>query len=701
MHDDHDDDVSLNRSGNPEFAEILETRYSRRAVVGGGMGAAAVAMFGGMGLVGCSSDNDGNGGGDGSQIATELGFDSIPRSFDDVIKLPPGYKAQALIPWGTPITGSYPAFDTISASNSAAEQAQQVGMHHDGMTYFPSPLGSNSSEEGLLCVNHEYGDMTYAHPTGQTIVGGVRTAVDEVRKEINIHGISVVHIARKADGRWDVVRSPYNRRITAATPMEIRGPVRGSALVRTKFSPTGLATRGTLNNCANGYTPWGTYLTCEENWAGYFVNTGTRPREHARHGVATSNGRYRWETAAGHATEINGEFERFNATTVAESATQDYRNEPNTFGWVVEIDPFDPNSVPKKRTALGRMGHEGAWVGPRVEGQPLAYYMGDDARGEYVYKFVSEALWNPADENAGGTLLGDKYLDAGTLYVARFTDDGRGEWLPLDISNPLLTDAFADQAELLVNTRTAADLAGATPMDRPEWGAVNPLNGEVYMAMTNNTDRTAEDADAANPRAPNRYGHIVRWREDGDRTDAMGFDWDIFVFGSRSEGLPADSADANLSGLDAMNDFASPDGLWFDRRGVLWVQTDDTGDYTYGSASLGNEALSNNQMLAVIPARMRDIQNTAEPVITAENQAELRRFFVGPKQCEVTGVDITPDGRTMFVNIQHPGERGNFAEPGSNWPHPNGDAMAVPPAGIRPRSATVVVTREDGGVIGL
>ncbi|MEL6759315.1 MAG: alkaline phosphatase PhoX, partial [Myxococcota bacterium] len=382
------------------------------------------------------------------------------------------------------------------------------------------------------------------------------------------------------------------------------------------------------------------------------------------------------------------------------AASDDYRNEPNTYGWIVEVDPYRPGSAPIKRTALGRFRHEGCWPGRAIEGQPLAFYSGDDARGEYIYKFVTAD--NYSRDSSDGSML-----DTGTLYAARFNDDGSGDWLELSMNVPALASEFSSLAEILINTRTAADIVGATPMDRPEWGAVNPANGEVYMTLTNSNDsnRPVDGTDAANPRSydadgdgtndGNRNGHIIRWREAADRADATAFEWDIFLFGSAAGDRPE-----NLSNLDETNAFASPDGLWFDSRttrGVIWIQTDDSSlrDFT------------NNQMLAAIAGQVGDggeIMAGSQQTIVGRDAAanQLRRFLTGPTGCEITGVDVTPDGTTMFINIQHPGGEGN-RELLNNWPAANRDATENPVAvsGLaRPRPATVVITRTDGGVIG-
>lgn len=651
-------DPITNDSTNPSFQDVLEKRIARRSFLKGSL-AAAVSGILGVSLTGCSSDtaeplpplNV-------APAPALLGFTAIAANRADAVTVPVGYRAKSFLAWGTPITGTYPNF-LEDASNSALEQAMQMGMNHDGMHFFPIDVrnGGSSSTEGLLVMNHEYIEPNILHPQGPTLP----RPAEQAAKEIAAHGVSIVHIEKNAQGEWQVVaNSPFNRRITGETPMELTGPVRGHAKVVTKYSPDGSRTRGTLNNCAHGYTPWGTYLTAEENWAGYFMNSDeTQVREHRRYGVGRSNGRYFWETA----TPTADRFSRFNASTLANSASEDYRNEPNTFGWIVEIDPFNPDSVPQKRTALGRFAHEGIVFAKVTEGEPLVAYSGDDARNEYIYKYVSKAPY--FKNTAGGHLLND-----GTLYVARFNADGSGDWLALDINNPEFVAkaavagvVFSDQADVLLNTRLAADVAGATKMDRPEWGAVHPETSEVYFTLTNNTNRSAAQVDAANPRANNATGHIIRWKERANLA-ATQFDWDIFMLAG-DVGTATPGTDLVLT---ADNHLASPDGLWFDDNGLLWIQTDMSGSQQ-ASGPYGN-----NQMLVADP-----------------QSRQIKRFLVGPIDCEVTGVIMTPDQRTMFVNIQHPGDRSTATNFTSNWPMGGSN---------RPRSATVIITKDDGGIIG-
>ncbi|WP_448657665.1 alkaline phosphatase PhoX [Sphingomonas sp. CJ99] len=667
-----------------------------------------------------------------------IGFSAIAKNRNDVVTVPAGYTATVLYRMGDPLAASVPAYRNDGTDTNFAQRA---GDHGDALYYYGlSATGArddNSSTRGLLVMNHENITEQYLHANGPTAPGGVRPE-SEATTEIDLHGVSIVEVTRAASGAWSYVQSsPFNRRITPNTPMAINGPARGSAMLRTAFSPTGVAGRGTINNCANGVTPWGTNLTCEENWAGYFRrptatdNALRSPKEVvglARYGVTSSTGNYGWATVVP-ANAANTIFRKWDARVSGADATQDYRNEPNQYGWVVEIDPYDPASTPRKRTALGRMNHEGAWPGNFVPGVRPAWYQGCDAQNEYVYKFVSATPWAAADAQATDRLaIGDKYLDSGTLYVARFNADGTGEWLPLVFGQGNVTAAnpayaFADQADVLIHARLAADAQGATPMDRPEWTAVNPVTGEMYLTLTNNANRRVPGdtlsgsqrlVDAANPRvyvdAPstargNRNGHILRLREQGDTTEATRFVWDIYAFGAGSD---LDGTNVNLSGLTADNDFSSPDGLWFGRptnasgqvTPLLWLQTDD-GAFT---------DVTNNQMLVGMPGRVGDggtrtVTNTAangttSTVVTrigANPGTQLRRFLVGPVGCEITGVDSTPDGRTLFVNIQHPGEGGSVANITSNWPA----SQTGPAAGSRPRSATVVITKNDGGVVGL
>ena len=527
-------------------------------------------------------------------------------------------------------------------------------------------------------------------------------------------------IELKKDSKTQLVginkSSVFNRRVTAASRIEFTGPVKGSNQVKTKFSPNGDFGLGTINNCGNGYTPWGTYLTTEENFNQYFSRDDIGRDANSivaldRYKIPAASS-YKWHTVK--ATEdsrtndikdlnIQDIYDRWLTKVSGAEAKDDFRNTTNTFGWIVEIDPFNGSHTPVKRTALGRFAHEDCRASRAIAGQPLAFYMGDDSQGEYIYKFVSDALWDAKDVN-GGYTAGDKYMNSGKLYVAKFnfdtaTEKSTGEWVELNINNPLISAyakyKFADQADVLVNTRLAADAVGATKMDRPEWVAVNPKNGEVYVTLTNNSSRgTAHPLDSANPRnyadadkggSPkgNINGHIIRFKETGDVVTASTFTWDIFLFGAEQDSIQ----DVNLSKLGADNDFSSPDGMWFDPRGVLWIQTDD-GSYTDET---------NCMMLAALPGQVGDgqVKTTAglpTPTGAELDNTKLRRFLTGPAGCEITGVTMTPDYKAIFINIQHPG---------NNWPanHPSALNLSKAVLGSRPRSATLVITRVDGGAI--
>ncbi|HRO35619.1 PhoX family phosphatase [Thauera sp.] len=644
------DDFPTNLSANEHFQSVVERAFSRRGFLKSGLGLSAAAFLSGS-LAACTSDDDvpvtqtppaGTPPAPAPAPVAEplLGFEGIATSTADDIAVAAGYTATVFAPWGTPLFSSGPgSIWAGDASETAADQARQVGDNHDGLHFFPLTEGNN--DEGLLVMNHEYTNVRWLFANGQV------DSLDDANKDLNAHGISVIHIRRTA-GRWDIVPdSTYNRRITGSTPMLMTGPAAGDTLLQTTADPTGSIALGTLNNCGNGYTPWGTYLTCEENFNQYFgtLNTlGTsRNAAQVRYGL-DSNGTER-------------KYEQY----VPRFDWQLEPNESNRFGWIVEIDPFDPRSTPKKRTALGRFKHENAAYRIGADGT-VVVYMGDDQANDYVYKFVSDGKYVAGDIRNNANLL-----DSGKLYVAKFNDGtatgdfmGTGEWILLDKAANGALAGFANQAEVLVNTRLAADAVGATKMDRPEWVAVHPSSGEVYVTMTNNSSRTL--IDDANPRANNRYGQIVRWRETGNDPSATTFEWDLFVLA----GNPTVHSDlrAGSSNVTAENMFNSPDGLGFDKEGRLWIQTD--GNYSNSGDFAGQ---GNNQMLCADPA-----------------SKEIRRFFVGPKECEVTGLTFTPDGKTLFINIQHPGEGGN-----SNWP---GGGTA------RPRSATVIITKNDGGVIG-
>ncbi len=719
-----DQELDNNTSDNIHFRDVLDQYVSRRSLITKAA-SGAVALTLASTLTGCNDNNDDSGSNNGGTAPVDpnkkpekLTFTPVAKNLNDIVTVPEGYEANVIYALGDSLNPSFGDWDDNNIPSGPSFQFRS-GDCHDGMHYFGLNTSTNRfddtvSAQGLLVMNHEYINQTFLHPKGPTKVDG-RRPEDEVIRETNAHGVSVVHIKKDpATQKVEVVKnSIFNRRITGSTVMDFAGAAAGSNLLSTRFSPAGRQTRGTHNNCGNGYTPWGTYLTTEENFIGYFARSTTddalrTPEEIIalkRYGLkAGSSSRYGWETAIGQ-VEAQDLYDRWNADVKAAQATQDYRNGPNTFGWMVEIDPFDNRQNPVKRTSLGRFAHEDSAC-RAVAGQPIAFYMGDDSRGEYIYKFVSTAVWDTKDIN-GGYAAGDKYMNSGNLYVAKFNNDGSGQWIELAYGKNGLNESnttypFKSQAEVVTFARLAADSVGATKMDRPEWATVNPINGEIYVTLTNNSNRGKDyPTDAANPRnytdlyagtkeqKGNVNGHIIRFREADDKTTAETFKWDIYLFGAEA----SMASNINLSGLTDNNDFSSPDGMWFDPRGVLWIETDD-GAYT---------DVTNCMMLAALPGQIGDggaaTTSNGQQTITGAKvtDATLRRFLVGPKQCEITGIAMTPDYKAIFINVQHPGEdSASYAKPESNWPATQKDPSNKT---ARPRSATVVITRKDGGVI--
>lgn len=609
---EHDDQPS-NPSSNQPFEEILQSYMHRRTVMAGGVALAATSFFvaSPAGAVAAAADDE-DGDVDAAARGPLIGFEPAPMNSGPIPQVSPDYEYSVAIPWGTPLNKNMdPAYSW--PQTSAAAQERQVGIGHDGMWFFPVGTGQGRNRRGILALNHEFGRNThvFGKPAPETL--------EDVRISQAAHGISLLQIRQNKKGEWEMV--PAGRRsmrITVNTPVDFSGPAAGSPLLET---PAGNPGTGTLNNCSSGHTPWNTYLTCEENFNGYYGATGEweATEEQARYGFTDSGFGYGWE----------------NFDPVFDLSEAEQKNSENRYGWVVEIDPYRQWKKPVKRTALGRFKHEGVALAIGKDNRAVAY-MGDDQRFDYIYKYVS-------NENYRRYIgRGESPLDDGVLYVARFDEDGTGEWLELSMDVPALAERFADQAELLTYTRIAADIVGATPMDRPEWTTVAP-NGDVYCTLTNNSRR--EEPNAANPEAPNLTGHIIRWHDADDHVGTT-FDWDIFILASDTTGGP--------------DDFGSPDGVWADPDGRVFIQTD--GAQTDGA---------NDQMLVADPAT-----------------GELRRLFTGVPGGEVTGIAVTPNRRTMFLNIQHPGngdpERTSFPDYG----------------GAVPRDATIVLRRKDGGVVG-
>ena len=624
------DELHFPRSEESEFDAVVEAAISRRGFLGGALtfGSGAAVMSAGIMNAGSAEAQ-----------SSRFAFTPIAAQTDGTIHVPEGYSWKVLVRWGDALFSDADGYDVTDGNGGPVEGSDRVfGENTDGMESFVF------QGKQLLAINSEYVNPKINLPAANE---GKATNADEVVKLQNLQGVTVVEVEEGAEG-WAVVKdSPFNRRIHHRTEMKIAGPAAGHDLLKTDADPTGTASLGTMNNCGSGKTPWGTYLTCEENFNGYFGTTD----ENAAMDEKVAAGYKRYGVGKSSRYQYDQFDERFD--------TSKNPNEPHRFGWIVEIDPTDPNSTPVKHTGLGRFKHENAEAVVANNGK-VVVYMGDDERGEYMYKYVSNGMYTPGGDTS--TLLDD-----GTLYVARFDANMTGEWVAL---TPESTGM--DEAEIRIFTRMAASAAGGTNMDRPEWIATNPLAVEGYCCLTNNSRRGATNddgsirtnaggeemvANAPNPRDTNRYGQIVRWRPHGDDHASSTFDWDLYVMA----GNPTVHGDA-YAGSPNVNEgnlFNSPDGMAIDTTGVVWIQTDGNDDNEGDFAGNGN-----NQMLA------------GDPVT-----GEIVRFMTGPNGCEVTGLCWSADLRTMFVGIQHPG---------SNWP--DGGAPA--------RSSVIAIKRDDNGLVG-
>jgi secreted PhoX family phosphatase len=601
-----------NTSPNPTFEDVLSAAVSRRDFLTWGVAAALVASPLGRGARrGISSAG-------GAVRGPGLSFAPIALSTRDEVIVPEGYGHAVVIRWGDPLSSSAPALDPTT--QTPQDQASQFGYNCDFVMLVPLPAGSNVSHRGLLWVNHEYTNPEIMFPSYDDTAPTAR----QVGIEIAAHGGSIVEVRRQRDGSWAYLAdAPQNRRITAETPMELTGPAAGHDWLKTEADPDGVSVLGMLNNCAGGVTPWGTILTAEENFHQYFANLSAldaddpRRAAHARFGIPEGESDRKWERFV----------ERFDVG--------EHPNEPFRFGWVVEIDPYDPTFVPRKRTALGRIKHEGATTRLTAD-RRVAAYMGDDERFEYLYKFVTADHYQPGRRRQNLGLLDD-----GTLYVAAFASDGTGEWKPLTAGTGPLTPAngFEDQGDVLINARFAADAVGATKMDRPEDVEPNPVTGVVYACLTNNTRRI--EPNAPNPRPDNRYGHVIEILEEDGDAGATRFRWRIFL-------LCGDPDDPStfFAGFpkDLVSPIANPDNVTFDRHGNLWIATD-------GQPS----TFRKNDAIFAVPTE-------------GEQRGFVQQFLSAPVEAEVCGPLITADQRTLFCAIQHPGEGGTFQDPLSNWP---------------------------------
>lgn len=618
------------------LSSIITRRFSRRTLFKGAAAAAVPMVLAGTPVGGAIL-------GEGSPVAPRraaaavpgrsLGFTPITLGLRDEFSVPSGYTYEVLLRWGDPLFEGTPRLTGENAT--PALQAQTFGYNCDLNAYFPLPYGSGSSTHGLLCVNHEYTEGPRMFPDYDP-EAPTRAQVDV---ELEAHGMSVVELRRA--GKWGVHASAYTRRITATTPMEITGPLAGDPRMRTSDDRRGHEVLGMLNNCAGGKTPWGTVLTAEENFHQYFANNDavrddTQRAMNARYGVPAGESERKWERF----------YDRFDVSKEP--------NEVNRFGYLVEIDPYDPDSTPKKRTALGRFKHEAGSIVISKDGR-VVVYSGDDERFDYLYKFVSRRRYNP-----NSRLANKKLLDEGTLYVAKFSDDGTGAWIPL---TPETLPGWSE-ADIALYTRGAGDAVRATPMDRPEDVEVNPLNNKVYVALTNNTNREASDINGMNPRGPNRDGHVIEILEAGGDMAATTFAWEVFLVC----GEPSDPS-TFYAGFDKdeVSAIACPDNLAFDHIGNVWIATD-------GQPG----TIKKNDTVFAVP--------TAGP-----DRGKVQPFLSVPPGAEVCGPEFTPDGQTLFVNVQHPGEDSEGPEaPQTLWPD------GVWP----PLPSLVVVTKIGGGRIG-
>lgn len=642
------DDLPLSPETAPSLGEVVAARASRRTVLKG------LAAVGGTAALGAGLKPL------VAEAAVAIGlstltFEEIPHKITETIAVAPGYEARVLARWGDKVTADAPVFDIMAQSGTA--QSKQFGYNCDFIAFMPLPAGSWNSGHGLLCVNNEYTNPELMLPRIERRRRAIKNATLElVAIEMAAHGHSIVEI-RKQDGVWQVVeRSRFGRRLTATTEMRIAGPAAGHERLRTKADPTGTKVLGTVNNCAGGVTPWGTVLICEENFHYYFAGdlkkdplAPEEARSHGRYGV-TKELTYGWYKV----------HERF---ALAHEPREAFR-----FGWVVEVDPYDPDSVPVKRTALGRFKHEGAAMTVNRDGR-VAVYMSDDQRFEYVYKFVTDGRYDPNNRAANRDLL-----DKGTLYVARFEADGTVRWLPLvHGSGPLTAEnGFKSQADVLIDARLAADALEATRMDRPEDVEVNPVTGRVYVVLTKNPRRAKDEVDAVNPRGPNRFGHIVELiaAGEGKAADhaAETAHWEIFLLAGNPK-VTTDGAKYNPATSDN-GWLLAPDNLAFDPRGRMWIATDQ----------------GPSQRRSGVPDGIFATDTTGP------GRALTRFFFAGPVDCEVCGPAFTPDGTTLFVSVQHPGEGSHYEQPTTRWP----DFDEKMP----PRPSVVAITRKGGGVIG-
>ncbi len=649
---EENDGPGQNPTDNRTMGEIIASRFSRRGFLKGSLAVSAIAAtVSPMALMLADEARAASG--------SAFTFDEVEAGVDETHHVAAGYDADVLLRWGDPIFADAPAFDP--ANQTAAAQARQFGYNNDYVGFIPL---EGSAEHGLLVVNHEYtnphlmfpGIVQIVEKEGKKSIEQAPLTKEQIDIEIAAHGGAIVEI-RKEGGKWQVVKDgKLNRRITAATEMQLSGPVAGNDRVKTNADATGTKVLGTVNNCAGGVTPWGTYIMAEENIHGYF--SGELPAGHKEAAnyerMGVPEGAYAW---AAH-------YDRFDLAKEP--------NEANRFGWIVEVDVNDPNSIPKKRTALGRFKHEGAESIVAADGR-VVFYLGDDERFDYVYKFVTEGKFDAANRAANMDLL-----DAGTLYVAKFSEDGSLEWLPVVFGQGPLTaeNGFTSQADVLIETRRAGDLLGATKMDRPEDIQPNGVNGKVYVMLTNNTNRKDEQVDAANPRAKNAFGHIIEIVEDGGDFTAAKGKWEVLL--KCGDPTVAEVGATFSTATTANGWFGMPDNCAVDAAGRLWVSTDGQGPKATGRTD-GLWAVDTE----------------------GEARATSKLFFRVPVGAEMCGPLFTPDDQTAFVAVQHPADGGTDWEPfgrpsyyedlSTRWPD------FKPDMPVRP--SVLAITKQGGGKI--
>ncbi|ANT49216.1 PhoX family protein [Mesorhizobium amorphae] len=651
---EENDGPATNPTDNRTMGEIIASRFSRRGFLKGSLAVSAIAAtVSPLALV--SADNA------RAAEGSAFSFDELEAGIDDKHHVAPGYDADVLLRWGDPLFADSPEFDPTK--QSAEAQLKQFGYNNDYIGYIPI---DGSAEHGLLVVNHEYTNSHLMFPgivkvvdkDGKKALEVAPLSKEQVDVEMAAHGGTIVEI-RKDGGKWQVVRDgKLNRRISSNTEMALSGPAAGHDRLKTSADPSGTKVIGTLNNCAGGVTPWGTYVMAEENIHGYF--SGELPADHKEatnyKRLGIPEGAYEW----------GAHYDRFDLAKEP--------NEANRFGWIVEVDVNDPTSTPRKRTAMGRFKHEGAESIVAKDGR-VVFYLGDDERFDYVYKFVTKGTFNPNDRAANMNLLDD-----GTLHVAKFAEDGSVEWLPIVFGQGPLTaeNGFADQADVLIETRRAADLLGATKMDRPEDIQPNAGNGKVYVMLTNNSKRKAEQVDAANPRAENAFGHIIEIVEDGGDFTATKGKWEVLL--KCGDPSVAEVGATFSTATTANGWFGMPDNCAVDSAGRLWVATDGQGPKATGRT---------DGLWAV------DTEGSA--------RATSKLFFRVPIGAEMCGPLFAPDDQTAFVAVQHPGDGGEdweaFGRPSyyedlsTRWPD------FKPDMPVRP--SVVAITKQGGGKIAI